>query len=176
MSIDLQQNRVHPTELVLVHNNKSTPVWICGLLLIAFAAVGVTPSVAQSHAFFPPTKQVNANVNVLALSTSVNVTWNRAEVYLATVSTPGGAPQLAKLVDSYSPDGAPILRSLLIEHRLFHMALVRNPDCDATARRFFLAPGDADIFDVSARGDLLDHDAEVIPCFSVIHSATSIRK
>ena len=146
------------------------------VILLVLAATCMATAFGQSVIYDVPVRPVTAAVNILALGNSVSVYTSREEIYLATVTTRGSTYQLAKLIDAYSSDGNPILRSLLIERRQLRMALVRNPGCDSTARRFFLSAGDENIFDVGTRSQLLDHDAKLIPCFTVIHSATRLSK
>jgi hypothetical protein len=168
MSIEWQQRRMNIAQ--------RWPSMLSSALLIGLAVIGVATAVGQDRAYVLRAEQVRAKVDILALSTSVTVAFNRAEVYLAVVSTDGGGAQLAKLVDSYSPDGNPILRSVLVERRQLRMTLIRKPECDSPARSFFLSSGDTNIFDVSSRSELLSRGAAMLPCFTVIHAATRLGK
>jgi hypothetical protein len=168
MSAELQQRRMNIAQ--------RWPSMLSCALLIGVAVMGVATAVGQDRAYVLRDEQVPAKVDILALSTSVTVAFNRAEVYLAVVSTDGGAARLAKLVDSYSPDGNPILRSVLVERRQLRMTLIRKPECDSLARSFFLSSGDENIFDVSSRSELLSRGADMLPCFTVIHAATRLGK
>jgi len=146
------------------------------LIVLVVIAACMTTASGQNAVYNVPVHPVIAAVKILALGNSVNVYTSREEIYLATVSTRRDNYQLAKLIDAYSSDGNPILRSFLIQHRQLRMALVRSPSCDSTARGFFLDAGDENIFDVSARSELLNNGADLIPCYTVIHAATRLSK
>ena len=176
MSTKLQQTNVNVAKSARLRCFQRWSSNLCGPILLVLSLVGVRTALGQNRAYIVPASPVAARVNILALSDSVSVYTSRQEIYLATVSTHDQTYHLAKLVDSYSSDGNPILKSVLIEHRQLRMTLVRNPECDSTARRFFLSPDDTNIFDLSTRGELLDHDADRIPCFSVIHAATHLKE
>ncbi len=175
MSINQQQSRASMAASKTIRCSQFSATLSTAILLVS-AVAGMATGLGQSTAYDVPVHPVTATVGVLALSDSVSVYTSREEIYLAIVSVRSRTNQLAKLVDSYPSYGNPILRSLLIEHRQLRMTLVRNPECDSTGRRFFLGPEDANIFDVSTRSELLDHDADTIPCFTVIHSATRLSK
>jgi hypothetical protein len=176
MSIRLQKTNVNVTKSLWVRCFQRRSSTLCGAILLVLSLVGVTTASGQDRAYIFPASPVAARVNVLALGGSVRVYTSREEIYLASVSTHERTYHLAKLVDSYSSDGNPILKSVLIEHRQLRMTLVRNPQCDTTGRRFFLSLDDTNIFDLSTRSHLLDHDADIIPCFLVIHEATHLKE
>jgi hypothetical protein len=98
------------------------------------------------------------------------------EVYLANASFKDNAQLLTKLVDTYPSSGSPILRAVLMEHRALEMTLIRNPECDVTAHTFFLGSGDRNIFDQRTRSTLSERASESVPCFTVIHEATRLKK
>lgn len=146
------------------------------VILLTTAHIGVMPALGQNAAFDGPIRSSVATVSILALSNSVSVYSAREEIYLATVSSYGRTFPLAKLVDSYLTAGYPIPRSVMIDHRQLRMVLVRNPECDSIARSFFLSSEEKNIFERSTRNELLEHNADSIPCFTVIHAATRLKK
>lgn len=83
---------------------------------------------------------------------------------------------MAKLMDTYSADGSPILASVLAERRPLLMTLSRNPECDAAGGSFLLGGPDAKIFDPRAAAALRAHASDVLPCFTVDHEATRLAK
>jgi hypothetical protein len=145
-------------------------------VLFILAVVGVAAACGQSLVYDIHAKPQTVTVGVLALSSSVNSYPNRQDIYLADISTRDLAHQLVKLVDVYSPADIPIPKSVLVQRQLLRMTLVRDPECDSMHRNFFLSPGDANIFDESARRVLQEHADESIPCFRVAHSATRLAK
>jgi len=152
----------------------STP-WI-QVTLITLALLGGTLAIAQNPVYDFVAKQQKAEVNVLAISSSIHPSrGSNQEVYLANIRLKGNFIQLVKLVDTYSPDSLPIRRAILIERHLLQMTLIRNPQCDSTGLNFFLGSGETNIFDANTRNALNDHPTEMIPCFNVVHEATRLR-
>jgi hypothetical protein len=144
--------------------------------LITLALLGKTLAIAQNPVYNFVAKQQRAEVNILAISSSIHPAWGTGqEVYLANIRLKGNSIQLVKLVDTYSPDRLPILRSILIERHLLQMTLIRNPQCDSTGLNFFLESGETNIFDANTRTILNDHPTEMVPCFDVVHEATRLR-
>jgi hypothetical protein len=146
------------------------------VLPIALAGLVNVCAAGQSPAYDMHAKQRRSTATIHAVSTSVHMASGNQEVYLADVSFKGTAHQLAKLVDTYSSGGSPILRSVLLEQRLLQMTLIRNPSCDATGQSFFLGASDSNIFDMGTRRTLKEHASETIPCFTVVHDATQLAK
>jgi hypothetical protein len=139
--------------------------------------VGGASARTQNPVYTTPTIKQSATVTIMALSTSVHHGFaGNQEIYLADIELKGKGHQVAKLVDSYSPSGPQIRRSILIEHHPLRMTLVRDADCDTTGQRFFLGTDEANIFDAATRDALKDHATEPIPCFNVIHEATRLAK
>ncbi len=152
---------------------RSTP--FIRLLPIALAGLA-SVCAGQSAAYDMHAKQQRFTTTISAVSTSVHLNSGNQEVYLADIAFKGNAHQLAKLVDTYSSGGSPILRSVLLERRLLQMTLIRNPTCDATGQSFFLGAGDSNVFDAGARSTLKELASETIPCFTVVHDATRLAK
>lgn len=145
------------------------------IAIAVFSAYGAK-TFAQSSVYYVKESAHRADVNILAISSSVHLGSGSQEVYLADVSFQKGAPQLAKLVDMYSANGYPVRQALLREHRALQMELIRQEQCDVKGREFFL-PSDPDMaFDLNVRVELKDRAEATIPCFLVIHDATRLAK
>ncbi len=140
--------------------------------LLAFASLAS----AQNPVYLHHAKPEHVQVMVLTVAASIRHGSGNQQIYLAEVTRGSGSPELAKLVDTYSGDGSPILSSLLAERHLFQMTLLRNPECDAAAESFFIGGAGAKIFDPETSTALRAHAADALPCFTVDHEATRLAK
>jgi hypothetical protein len=176
MSTKFQQNIENmPTAPRLRYSKKWSSV-VRSTILIVLAVAGVAAAFGQNPAYDLRAKRKTLTVEILALSTTSHVPTSNQEVYLANLNAKGSTYQLVKLVDTYASAGSPILRSVLVDHHLLRMTLVRAPDCDSTGQDFFLSPGDANIFDASTRSSLQELTNAAIPCFTVVHTDTRLKK
>jgi len=153
-------------------------IWRIALVVVAIAAFSsfVSKAIAQSSVYYVKETSHKANVEILAISSSIHVGSGSQEIYLADVSFQKGAPQMAKLVDQYPANGYPVRHALLREHRALQMGLIRHEQCDVKRREFFL-PNDPDmVLDAKVRAELEDHAETIIHCYRVVHDATRLAK
>ena len=77
------------------------------LVVVAIAAFtsSVSKTIAQSSVYYVKETSHRANVDILAISSSIHLSSGSQEIYLANISFQKAAPQLAKLVDQYPANG-----------------------------------------------------------------------
>ncbi len=149
-----------------------TPLRVVLLLVSSFA---VTHSQCQNRAYDAAARSHIANVQILALSTSVHQGFaGNEDVFLAEVSFRGRKSVLAKLTDFYPTYESPIRHSELTQRHALRMSLRPDAECETTGGAFFLGAF-SELFDAGVAERLSDDRKQVIPCFKVDHVATRLR-
>ena len=150
---------------------KSAAVAIAGAVIAAGAWA------SRPSAFGNQSKPVQATVRVLAVSSSSRQSFaGNQEIYLADVQMKHGDHQFARLVDQYPGFGLSIRPDLLRQRTSLVMKVTREPECDVSASKVFLAPGDDSIYDASVRGTLASRASGPIPCYKALHQTIRVAK
>lgn len=145
-------------------------------LSLAAAAALVSPAGAQTGPVFADNaKPQNATVAILAQSSAMHNGYSGSQdIYLADVEIKG-QHQFVRLMDIYEGFGYPIRHSLIANHMVFRMQVVRQTACDMRGDQLFL-PADSMIYDASVTDTVRGHAADMIPCYRTVHKSIKMAK
>ena len=149
------------------------PASACAILLLLGLGTGVGAS-SVNPVFDSPSQPMKADVNVLAISTTIRDSSGNQDVYLVMLRLRGQTPQFARLIDTYPSYSKPIRRDVLTNHAALRMTLVRTPERDSLGQDVFLSADNRDVFGPEVRAALAGRQSSTIPCFTIVHGRTQI--
>lgn len=149
---------------------------------VVVGMLGLAVAVPAQHGVYGVDgKAFTATVEVLAQVSAIHSAYaGNQQTYLAReAGTKSDAPGRMLLLEDRSIEAAdPIRRSLLREHHLLRMRLVRDEGCDRRASHIVLEGTTSEVYREEVRGILSERagDPGKIPCYQVEHAATHLAK
>ncbi len=143
---------------------------------LCFMAIAMsTRLTAQNPVFNLYPKPIRATIEILAISSSTRQGFaGNQDTYLALVKAKDDRNLLIKLVDRYRDADRGVRRSVLEEHRLLRVQLIREDACDTPASTFHISSRSGDVFNPSSASRLQTQPSRNLSCFVMEHERTQL--